>query len=125
MANEEIMTVYVHKLPGQSKALYGRTAAPESWFALTADTEDELHAFAAGLGLTRIMFRPAAPPGPREGPVAGHYDVTLGERDRALTLGAREITAEEADRMAQQFATGLKVTQRPGIRQRLTEFFRG
>jgi Protein of unknown function (DUF4031) len=83
------MTVYVHKLAGQGRAFFGRTPSPDPWFVLTADTEDELHAFAASLGLTRIMFRPGTPAGPRQVPVAAHYDVTLGERDRAVALGAR------------------------------------
>jgi Protein of unknown function (DUF4031) len=101
------MTVYVHKLPGQGRALLGRTANPDSWFVLTADAEDELHAFAANLGLTRIMFRPGTPARRRQVPVAGHYDVTLGERDRAMALGAQEITPQEAARMEQQRAAGL------------------
>jgi hypothetical protein len=101
------MTVYVHKLEGQSRAFFGHTARSDPWFVLTADTEDELHAFAASLGLTRVMFRPGTPALPRQAPVAGHYDVTLGERDRAVALGARQITRREADRMEQQRAAGL------------------
>lgn len=101
------MTVYVHKLGSQGRAFFGRTASPDPWFVLTADTDDELHAFAASLGLTRIMFRPGTPAGPHQVPAAAHYDVTLGERDRAVALGARAITPGEADRMEQQRAAGL------------------
>jgi hypothetical protein len=101
------MTVYVHKLPGQSRAFFGRTARADPWFVLTADTDDELHSFAASLGLTRVMFRPAKQALPHQDPVAPHYDVTIGERDRAIALGARLITPEEADRMEQQRAAGL------------------
>ncbi len=101
------MTVYVHKLRGQSGAFFGRTAHPDPWFVLTADTADELHAFAANLGLTRVMFRPDTPAGPHQAPVAGHYAVTLGERDRAVSLGARPITPREADRMERLRAAGL------------------
>jgi hypothetical protein len=101
------MTAYVHKLGGQGRALFGRTPSPDPWFVLTADTDDELHAFAASLGLTRIMFRPGTPAARRQVPVAGHYDVTLGERDRAVALGAQAITSQEADRMEQQRAAGL------------------
>lgn len=86
------MTVYVQKLRGQGRAFFGRTAAPDPWYVLTADTDDELHAFAANLGLTRIMFRPGTLGGPHQVAVAGHYDVTLGERDQAVALGARPIT---------------------------------
>ncbi len=101
------MTVYVHKLEGQSRAFFGRTASPDPWFVLTADTDDELHAFAASLGLTGVMFRPGTPAGPHQEPVAAHYDVTPGERDRAVVLGARPITPREADRMERQSAAGL------------------
>jgi hypothetical protein len=101
------MTVYVHKLQGQGRAFLGRTPGPDPWFVLTAETDDELHAFAASLGLTRIMFRPGTPAAPHQVPVAGHYDVTLGERDRAVALGAQPITPGEADRMERQRAAGL------------------
>jgi hypothetical protein len=101
------MTVYVHKLRSQGLAFFGRTAAPDPWFVLTADADDELHAFAARLGLTSAMFRPGTQAGPRQAAVAGHYDVTLGERDRALALGARAITPRDADRMERQRAAGL------------------
>jgi Protein of unknown function (DUF4031) len=101
------MTVYVHQLRGQGRAFFGRTASPDPWFVLTADTDDELHAFAASLSLTRVMFRPGTSAGPKQVPVAGHYDVTLGERDRAVALGAQAITPREADRMERQRAAGL------------------
>jgi Protein of unknown function (DUF4031) len=106
-AGEEAMTVYVHKLKSQSRALFGRTPSPDPWFVLTADTDDELNAFAASLGLTRVMFRPSTPAGSHQEPVAAHYDVTLGERDRAVALGARPITPREAERMERQRAAGL------------------
>lgn len=101
------MTVYVHKLQGLGRAFFGRTASPDPWFVLTADTDDELHSFAASLGLTRVMFRPGIEAGPRQAPVAGHYDVTSGERDQAVALGAQVITPREADRMERQRAAGL------------------
>jgi hypothetical protein len=99
------MTVYVHELEGQNRAFGQNTTDP--WFVLTADTDDELHAFAASLGLTRVMFRPATPAGRRQEPVAAHYDVTRGERDRAVELGAQPITRREADTMNRQRAAGL------------------
>ncbi len=95
-AGEEAMPVYVHQLQGQGRAFFGRTASPDPWFVLTADTDDELHAFAASLGLTRVMFRPGTPAGPHQVPVAAHYDVTPGERDRAVALGARPTTPGRA-----------------------------
>jgi len=101
------MTVHVHKLPAQGRTFFGRTARPDPWFVLTAETDDELHAFAASLGLTRVMFRPGTQALPHEEPVAAHYDVTMGERDRAVALGARLVTPAEADRMGRQRAAGL------------------
>ncbi|HXW46468.1 MAG TPA: DUF4031 domain-containing protein [Streptosporangiaceae bacterium] len=101
------MTVYVYKLEHQGGFLFGRTAAPDPWFALTADSDDELHAFAESLGLTRIMFRPETPGGRKKAPVAGHYDVTIGERDRAVAQGAKLITASEAERIVRQRAPWL------------------
>jgi hypothetical protein len=100
------MTVYVHRLQGQGRSLFGRTESPDPWFVLTADSDDELHAFAASLGLTRIMFKPGRPAARRQLPVAGHYDMTLGEHDRAIALGAQPITPKEAARMAEQRGIG-------------------
>ncbi len=85
----------------------GFTARPDPWFVLTADTDDELHAFAASLGLTRDMFRPGTPALPQHAAVPGHYDVTLGEHDRAVALGAQVLTPREADSTEQQRAAGL------------------
>jgi hypothetical protein len=98
------MTVYVHKLEGQG---IGRDPSLDPWFVLTADTDDELHAFATSLGLTRVMFRPGMPARRHHEPVAAHYDITLGEHDRAVALGAQPITPREADRMERQRAAGL------------------
>jgi Protein of unknown function (DUF4031) len=96
-AIENAMTVYVHKLRGQSGLLNGATPN-DPWFGLTADTEDELHAFAARLGLQPSLFQPGAPTGSHQVSVSGHYDVTEGERDRAVALGAQAITAREEDK---------------------------
>ena len=85
------MTVYVHKIRGQSGLLSGRTPN-DPWFGLTADTEDELHAFAARLGLPRSMFHSGTP---QHVSISGHYDMTMGERNQAVALGARAITPQE------------------------------
>jgi hypothetical protein len=95
------MAVYVNQLRGQGRFLLGRTAAPPPLFALTADAEDELHAFAARLGLRRD---PGAAAGSQQQRVTQHYTLTQGEHDRAVELGAKVITAREADRMEQQRA---------------------
>ena len=91
------MAVYVYKLRGPSRLLMGRTAPPPPLFGLAADAEDELHAFAARLGIRRD-------PGTPVGSVTRHYTLTEGERDRAVILGARVITAREADKMERQRA---------------------
>ena len=53
---------------------------------LTADTLDELHDFAARLGLQRRWFQSATIP---------HYDLTMGRHARALALGAVFVPARE------------------------------
>ena len=55
---------------------------------LYADTVDELHAFAAGLGLKRAWFQD------REG--FPHYDLTVGKRALAVKRGAAERDCRHA-----------------------------
>jgi len=59
------------------------------WCHLMADDEDELHRFAARLGVHRLSYQ--GPPKTR----APHYDITGMERDRALRLGAVQATREQ------------------------------
>jgi hypothetical protein len=108
------MTVYVHEMPGQGRwfALTGgerarRNLPSAPWFVLTADSDDELHGLAASLGLTRVMFKPGKDALPRQKPEAARYPITISERDRAVSLGAKLITAREAARMLQQRASGM------------------
>lgn len=55
---------------------------------LTTDSHvDELHEFAARLGLRREWFQ--------EHPIMPHYDLTPGRRAHALRLGAIEISARD------------------------------
>lgn len=51
------------------------------WCHLVADSLPELHLFASRLGLRRAWFQDHCS--------YPHYDVTVGLRDKALTLGAR------------------------------------
>jgi hypothetical protein len=93
-------------------ATVGRHAS--RWCHLTADTQEELHEFAARIGLRRDWFQ-------NEGKSTWHYDVTAGKRRQAVAAGAQEITwremgalvtgrwaaerndqAQEADRLAAQ-----------------------
>jgi Protein of unknown function (DUF4031) len=66
------MAVYVdnEKIPWRGKL----------WCHLVADSLDELHEFAARLGLKRAWFQNKAS--------YPHYDVTTSVRERALALGA-------------------------------------
>ncbi len=80
------MTVYVDsaRIPAQVGAVRGR------WSHLTADTPDELHRFAARLGLARAWYQTCKT---RCGPVCvhWHYDVTDSKRTAALAAGAVPI----------------------------------
>jgi hypothetical protein len=59
------------------------------WAHLMADTLDELHAFAARLGIPRRAFQDRTS--------GAHYDVTAELRARAIALGAVAIS-RHADR---------------------------
>lgn len=63
----------------------------EMWSHLLADTAEELHAFAARLGLQRRHFQhePARP-------WKDHYDVAEARRRQAIGLGAKPISFGEA-----------------------------
>ncbi|MET0288226.1 MAG: DUF4031 domain-containing protein [Pseudoxanthomonas sp.] len=54
------------------------------WAHLMADTLDELHVFAARLGLPRRAFQNKTS--------GAHYDITAAMRLDAITLGARAIS---------------------------------
>ena len=69
------MTVYVYELSGQRGLLFGRTPHPSPWFGLTAETDDEVHAFAVRLGLSRNMFQPGEPTGPQQAAPTGQREL--------------------------------------------------
>jgi hypothetical protein len=81
------MTVYVDDAgiaaavtdPGSGRTYRSR------WSHLTADTKDELHEFAARIGLRRKWFQDK-PYG------SWHYDVTAPKRAQAIKLGAQPIS---------------------------------
>lgn len=86
------MTVYVDDMRMQARV--GSISA--RWSHLIADTEEELHEFAAKLGLARAWFQePEFAGAPcKEGSLAAemwHYDVTDGKRARAIQLGAKAV----------------------------------
>lgn len=65
-----------------------------SWFHLVADSIEELHEFAASIGLpARAFHRGARHP---------HYDVTASQRRHALQHGAIAISARDAVRIGLQ-----------------------
>ena len=74
------MTVYVDDM--QRRARVGRLNAV--WSHLTADTDEELHAFAARLGLRRSWHQ-------KPGTAISHYDVTEPKRQLAIRYGAVPI----------------------------------
>lgn len=57
---------------------------------MTADTLEELHAFAARIGMRRSWFQ--------EHRICPHYDLTPGRREVAVRLGAVEETCLEGAR---------------------------
>ncbi len=74
------MTVYVDDM--RRPARVGRLNAV--WSHLMADTDEELHAFAARLGLRRAWHQHPGRP-------TSHYDLTESRRREAVKLGAVEI----------------------------------
>lgn len=80
------MTVYVDEIRDWTLIAKARGLRHTHWCHLTADTEEELHAFAAHLGLRRTWFQKK---GPRD--YRWHYDVTPPKRTQAVRLGAREV----------------------------------
>jgi hypothetical protein len=68
----------------------GRELPVSQWCHMAADGSfEELHAFAAGLGIARHRFQ------------GDHYDLPPWVRERAVALGAEEVsTGELLQRMA-------------------------
>ena len=58
------------------------------WSHLTADTRDELHEFAARIGLRRSWFQD-------KGDGRWHYDVTDPKREQAIAAGAKSVGIRE------------------------------
>lgn len=99
------MAVYVDELrtirPADSKPQAQRNG--DRWCHMTADSERELHDFAARLGLRREWYQ-----------VGGrkvwhwylsHYDLVPSKRALAVRLGAQEVILRE---MAERFAAELR-----------------
>ncbi len=86
------MTVYVDDAHIPATVRGGRARHTSTWCHLFADTQDELHLFAARLGLRRSCFQPGRPRGDRSPSPYWHYDVTATKRQQALRLGAQAVT---------------------------------
>jgi hypothetical protein len=80
------------------------------WCHLLADDIDELHRFAARLGVHRASYQ--GPPRTS----APHYDLTAFERKRAMAFGARACSREEIVAVVR-----LVRVRRGGERQRTSE----
>ncbi len=76
------MPVYVDNLLMRADVPNGGRIVSGQWSHLTGDTDDELHEFAAKLGLRRSYHQPF----PKHS--RSHYDVTAGKRKLAIKLGA-------------------------------------
>jgi Protein of unknown function (DUF4031) len=83
------MTVYADDASIPAEARNGARVHRCRWSHLTADTQDELHEFAARLGLRREWFQPGRPRGDGTPSPFWHYDVTAGKRALAIRMGAR------------------------------------
>lgn len=59
---------------------------------LTADTVEELHAFAASAGIKRCWYHPSHG--------KPHYDVTDEEREKALERGALAVSSRDVLRIS-------------------------
>lgn len=95
------MTVYVDDMLMRADVPNGSRVVRGRWSHLIADTEEELHEFAARLGLRRSWFQ--EPKGIGTLPLnpeslkaqQWHYDVTMTKRAEAIRLGAVAVTQRQ------------------------------
>jgi hypothetical protein len=74
------MTAYVDELVVHENVRPSLRYLGQSWSHLWADTDDELHEFAAKIGMKRSWFQPHH--------VRNHYDLTPRRRLEAIRAGA-------------------------------------
>ncbi len=84
------MSVYVDQLINTKPY---RKSENERWnwrqsCHMVAESEQELHEFAARLGLSRSWFQ-----NKHRNPLLWHYDLTANKRKQALRLGAKEVAS--------------------------------
>ena len=80
------MAVYVDETKDYTWIAKARRLRHTHWCHLTADTEEELHAFASRLGLRRSWFQKKGDQDYR-----WHYDIVPTKRAQAVKLGAQEV----------------------------------
>lgn len=99
------MTVYVDEIRDWTIIAKARRLRHTHWCHLTADTEPELHEFAAKLGLRRAWFQKKS-----DRDYRWHYDVTPPKRAQAVRLGAVEIDRHQVVKLmdARRAAAGLE-----------------
>ena len=90
------MAVYVDDASIAARVANGRVVCDSRWSHLFADTQQELHAFAAKLGLRRSYFQPGRSRGDGSPSPHWHYDLTAGKRAQAIRFGAQPVTSREA-----------------------------
>jgi hypothetical protein len=90
------VAVYVDDASIPARVANGQVVHDSRWLHLFADTQEELHAFAAKLGLRRSDFRLGRPRGDGSPSPHWHYDLTAGKRQQAIRLGAQPVTSREA-----------------------------
>ena len=84
------MTVYVDDMYKYPLGQYGRMKMSH----MIADTEEELHAMAAKVGVARKWYQ------------GDHYDICISKRALALTYGAKAITLRQCSFMTMKRRTG-------------------
>lgn len=88
------MTVYVDDMKADFKPQH-RPGRRYVMSHMIADTEDELHAMAARIGVARKWYQ------------GDHYDITQSKRAEAIKAGARAITLRQLSVMAARRRRGL------------------
>lgn len=84
------MTVYVDDMYTVAMGRFGRMKMSH----MIADTDDELHAMAAKIGVARKWFQ------------RDHYDIAMSKRETAISLGARAITMRQLAYMSMNRRNG-------------------
>jgi hypothetical protein len=90
------MSVYVDEVRDYTTVARLKGLRWTHWAHLTADTKEELHAFAQRLGLRRSWFQ--------DHPTRWHYDITPNKRDQALQLGAVALSTVELGRKTRRMS---------------------